>query len=96
MLYPLIFAIVVFYLAMSHVSYRYFERVKRAWFGDHFKRFKPGEIFEAVVWPITLPAFYSSMRKEIKAVKEGRDWADVNLPENRRDKFREGYMRDTQ
>ena len=93
MLYPLLIAAAIFYFAMSHVSYKYFERVKRAYFGDNFKRFKTGEVFEAILWPLTLPAFYKQMHQEIKAVKSGQDWADINIPPECRDSFRTEFMR---
>lgn len=93
MLYPLIFSAAVFYLAMSHVSYKYFVRVRKAWFGDNCKRYKPGEVVEAGLWPVTLPVFYSDMRKEIKLVKQGYDWADFNLPPEKQESFRSEFMR---
>ncbi len=93
MLYPLIFSAVVFYLAMSHVSYKYFVRVRKAWFGDNCRRFKAGEVVEAAMWPFTLPVFYGDMHKEIKLVNEGYDWADFNIPPDRQEIFRSEFMR---
>jgi hypothetical protein len=90
--YALIFSTIVFYFAMSHVSYKYFERIKRAWWGVNIKRFRGGEIVEAVMWPISLPKFYLDMRMEIKAVNKGLDWADFHVAPEFREKYRKEFM----
>ena len=91
MLYMIIGASIVFYLAMTHVTYKYTLRIKRAWFGDNVNTTYDTAL--CFLWPISFLTFYLVFHSQIKKVNRGEDWADENLNESIREDFRNKYMR---
>jgi hypothetical protein len=89
MIYMIIISAMVFYLSMAHVTYKYTRRIRNAYFG--FSDIQVSYFLLAMGWPVSLPAFYGVWRQEIKAVKQGLNWADLNVPEHMRDDFKKTH-----
>jgi hypothetical protein len=91
--YMLLASAVLFYLSMAHVTYKFTMKIRKAWFGEN--RQDTPDALLALGWPVTLPFFYSTHYDKIRAVKVGMDWADINVPPERRAEYKNKYMRKT-
>ena len=85
----LLYTLLGVYLMIGALCIRYERRISRAYYTNH-KGNLLLETFVYLLWPFGLPSFLYHYRDVIKSVKEGRDWADDNIPvEEWRVKFRE-------
>lgn len=92
MIYLFLLSVVMFYLAVSHMTYKYTIQVRNDWYGE--VTIDGQDLLFSLCWPLSLPIFRYVYKKEICYLKEGRDWADVHIKVEDRETFRNHCMKE--
>lgn len=80
----------IIYTIGGLLTARFTRKIMEGYFGR--KTSNGTHVLPAMVWPVTLPAFFLMSKNEVESVKLGKDWADDNLSPEVQQKFREEYM----